>query len=117
VDDDGGSGSGVGQRWMMTRMTTATAAVEDHGGAPPLPPPPSLLANALASLSLPALSLAFGLPLLAFSRSNTATTADAPSSSDRPPRGGHIRRHRRDGNGRDDFDNGRHRVVVRHQGE
>ncbi len=39
----------------------------------PPPPPPSLLANALASLSLPALSLAFGLPLLAFSRLNTAT--------------------------------------------
>jgi hypothetical protein len=43
---------------------------------PPPPPPPSLLANALASLSLPALSLAFGLPLLAFSRLNTATCDD-----------------------------------------
>ena len=38
---------------------------------PPLPSPASLLTDALASLSLPALSVAFVLPLLASSRSNT----------------------------------------------
>ena len=37
MDDDSGSGSGVGQPWMMTTMTTATAVVDDHGGAPPVP--------------------------------------------------------------------------------
>jgi hypothetical protein len=37
MDDDGDSGSGVGQWWMMTMMTTATVAVDDHGSAP-LPP-------------------------------------------------------------------------------
>ena len=31
-------GGGDGQRWMMTMMTTATAAVDDHGGATPSPP-------------------------------------------------------------------------------
>ena len=31
-------GEGDGQRWMMTAMTTATAAVDDHGGATPSPP-------------------------------------------------------------------------------
>ena len=31
-------GGGDGQRWMMTTMTTATAAVDDHGGATPSPP-------------------------------------------------------------------------------
>jgi hypothetical protein len=51
VDDDGGSGSGVGQRWMMTTMTTATAAVDDHGGAPPSPP--AVPARQRARFSLP----------------------------------------------------------------
>ena len=66
MDDDGSSGSGIGQRWMMmtfTLMTTAAAAVDNRGGAPPLPLP-SLLTDALTSLSLPAL---LGLPLLASS--------------------------------------------------
>jgi hypothetical protein len=31
-------GGGDGQRWMMTTMTTATAAVDDHGGVTPSPP-------------------------------------------------------------------------------
>ena len=72
----------------MTTITTATAAVDDHGGATPsppavptvddddndnshsgsgrpwwchpLPPLPSLITNAFASLSLLALSVAFG---------------------------------------------------------
>ena len=70
MDDDGGSGSGVGQRWMTTTTTTSVAAVDVHGGAPP-PPPLSLVTAALVSLSLPALSVAFVLPLLASSRSNT----------------------------------------------
>ena len=73
---------------------------------PPPSPLPSLLANALASLSLPALLVAFGLPLLASSRTNTAMTADAPSSSNSPPRGGHIQRHCRDSNNCDDVDVG-----------
>ena len=51
MDDDGGSGSGVGQRWMMTTMTTATAAVDDHGGAPPSPP--AVPARQRACFSLP----------------------------------------------------------------
>jgi len=33
-------------------------------------------------------------------------TADAPSSSDRPPHGGHIQRHHRDGNDRNDVNVG-----------
>ena len=54
-------GGGDGQRWMMTTMTTATAAVDDHGGATPSPPA-SLIADAFASLSLLALLVAFGRP-------------------------------------------------------
>ena len=105
MDDDGGSGSGVGQWWMMTVMTTATVAVDDHGGAPPSPPAVSARRR-VASLSLPALLMAFGLPLLASSQSNTATTADAQSSSDCPPHGGRIQRHCRDSNDRNDVDVG-----------
>jgi hypothetical protein len=79
----------------------AAVAVDDHGGAPPSLLP-SLLADALASLYFPALSVEFGLPLLTSSRSNTVMTVDAPSFSNRLPRGGHIQHHCRDGSNRDD---------------
>ena len=66
------------------------------------PPPPSLLANALTTLSLPALSLAFGLPLLAFSRSNTVTCNDGGGQGGGE---GHV-----DDGGDDEHVNGRVRV-------
>jgi len=73
IDDDDDSRGGV--------------AVDDHGGAPPSPLP-SLLPDALASLSLPTLSVAFGLPLFAFllrsspprATGTTATTSTSAST-------------------------------------
>ena len=47
-----------------------------------------------------------GVPASPSRRCRWRSTADAPSSSDRPPHGGRIRRHRRDGNDRDDVNVG-----------
>ena len=104
MDNDGGSGSSIGQWWMMTTMKMMTQ-LRWQLTTMVVPPPsllPSLLADALASLYFPALSVAFGLPLLTSSRSNTVMTVDAPSFSNRLPRGGHIQHHCRDGSNRDD---------------
>ena len=104
MDNDGGSGSSIGQWWMMTMMKMMTQ-LRWQLTTMVVPPPsllPSLLADALASLYFPALSVAFGLPLLTSSRSNTVMTVDAPSFSNRLPRGGHIQHHCRDGSNRDD---------------
>jgi hypothetical protein len=102
------------QQWQWQRHWTMVDDDDDDdshgGGGRPWrcpPSPPAVPAHRrVASLSLPALLVAFGLPLLASSRSNTAKTADAQSSSDCPPHGGCIQRHCRDSNDRDDVDVG-----------